>query len=130
VTTRDTGNQRAVEPGKAIVFSTFGSVGDLFPYLTIAAALRKKGHDVAIASSEYHRHRVEGSGIRFHATAPRCDFTDPEFRKRAFRELRILLSEPKYQSDCKRIADHVESEDGVEAACAALATCLISEQLT
>ena len=50
--------------------------------------------------------------------------------RRAVRELGLLLGEPKYQTDCKRIADHVQSEDGVGAACAALENCLASEQRT
>jgi rhamnosyltransferase subunit B len=45
--------------------------------------------------------------------------------RRAVRELRLLLSDPSYQSDCRRIADHVQAEDSVEAACAALESCLV-----
>jgi UDP:flavonoid glycosyltransferase YjiC (YdhE family) len=69
---------------KRVVFSTFGSVGDLYPYLAIASAMQKQGHAVAIASGEYHRRTVERSGIRFYCTAPLCDFTDPTLQKRAF----------------------------------------------
>jgi rhamnosyltransferase subunit B len=69
---------------KSVVFSTFGSRGDLYPYMAIAAAMQKRGHDVAIASAEYHRQIIEQSGIRFYSSAPDCDFTNPDFQKRAF----------------------------------------------
>lgn len=78
--------KRRGQTKKRIVFSTFGSLGDLYPYLAIASAMRKRGHDVAIASAEYHRKKVEESGISFCATAPNCDFTNPEFQRRAFVE--------------------------------------------
>lgn len=72
---------------KSILISTFGSLGDLFPYLAMAAGLQRRGHRVAIASSMCHRARIERAGMTFHLTAPHCDFSDPVFQRRALEEL-------------------------------------------
>jgi UDP:flavonoid glycosyltransferase YjiC (YdhE family) len=80
--------------GKSILFSTFGSLGDLFPYFAIGNRLQREGYRVAIASSAHYRQLVERNGFRFHATAPHCDFGDPGFQKRALCEVsggRFLL---------------------------------------
>ncbi|MBV8820111.1 MAG: glycosyltransferase family 1 protein, partial [Acidobacteriaceae bacterium] len=58
----------------------------MYPFLAIASAMQKRGHDVLIASAEYHRKRVEESGIQFRVTAPNCDFSNAEFQQRAFME--------------------------------------------
>ncbi len=45
---------------------------------------------------------------------------------RAAKELDQLLTDGRYSENCRRIADHVQSEDGAEAACTALEGCLRS----
>ena len=42
-----------------IVLSTYGSLGDLYPYLAIAVELKRRGNEVAIATSEVYRALVE-----------------------------------------------------------------------
>jgi UDP:flavonoid glycosyltransferase YjiC (YdhE family) len=59
-----------------ILLATFGSFGDLNPYLGLARALRARGHDPAIATSSFYRRFVEGAGIRFHAVRPDVDLGD------------------------------------------------------
>jgi UDP:flavonoid glycosyltransferase YjiC (YdhE family) len=44
--------------------------------------------------------------------------------KRAAKELRCLLSDTRYRENCSRIADRVQSENGIEAACTALESFL------
>lgn len=102
---------------KSILFSTFGSLGDLYPYLAIATALQKRGHQVAIASAEYHRVNVERSGIRFHCTAPNCDFTNSEFQRRAFIELtggRFVLRDSLFPQIRKSYHDLLNAVDGAD----------------
>lgn len=53
-----------------IVFTTFGSLGDLHPYLAIALGLKARGHDPVIATSATYRQKIEDLGLRFHAVAP------------------------------------------------------------
>ena len=53
-----------------IVFTTFGSLGDLHPYLAIAIEMKRRGHEVVIASSNLYREKVESEGIRFVPVRP------------------------------------------------------------
>lgn len=46
-----------------IVLSTFGSVGDLNPFLALALGLRARGHDVTFAVEEGFRPAVEAAGF-------------------------------------------------------------------
>lgn len=53
-----------------IVLSTFGSLGDLHPYLALGCALRSRGHEVTLASHGTYRARVEASGLAFAPVRP------------------------------------------------------------
>ncbi|MET0218312.1 MAG: glycosyltransferase, partial [Burkholderiales bacterium] len=44
---------------KRIVLTTFGSYGDLHPYIAIAQGLLARGHDATIVTSEMYRSKVE-----------------------------------------------------------------------
>ncbi|MCL2927184.1 MAG: glycosyltransferase [Trichodesmium sp. MAG_R01] len=55
---------------KRIVLTTFGSLGDLYPYLAIARGLQNRGHRPLIATSERYRQKVETAGINFHPVRP------------------------------------------------------------
>lgn len=50
---------------KHIVFATFGSLGDLYPYVAVGKELRTRGHRVSIATSEVHRPTIEKHGLGF-----------------------------------------------------------------
>jgi rhamnosyltransferase subunit B len=61
-----------------IVLATFGSLGDLHPYLAVAHELRARGHAVVIATHPSYRARVEGDGLGFAPVRPDQDaFGDP-----------------------------------------------------
>ena len=47
------------------MIATFGSFGDLKPYLGLALGLKARGHDPMIATSELYRPSVQGEGIGF-----------------------------------------------------------------
>jgi len=53
-----------------IILTTFGSLGDLHPYLAIALGLKARGHDAVIATSEAYRPKVEALGLGFHPVRP------------------------------------------------------------
>jgi UDP:flavonoid glycosyltransferase YjiC (YdhE family) len=61
-----------------ILMATFGSYGDLFPYLAIGRELRRRGHEVAIASSAGYRERVEAENLTFFAVRPDVSLEDRE----------------------------------------------------
>ncbi len=55
---------------KRIVFATWGSYGDLHPFMAIAIELKKKGHDCVIASAPIYREKVEAAGLEFAPVRP------------------------------------------------------------
>jgi len=61
-----------------IVLTTFGSYGDLNPYLAIGAALSRRGAEVVIASSTVYRSAVERHGLKFASLRPEIDESDTE----------------------------------------------------
>ncbi len=56
-----------------IVLATFGTQGDLHPFLALALALRERGMVPLIAAGEVHRDKVEAEGVAFHSTPPDID---------------------------------------------------------
>ncbi|MFN2512563.1 MAG: glycosyltransferase [Pyrinomonadaceae bacterium] len=56
--------------GKRIVLTTFGSFGDIHPYMAIALELQARGHNPVIATSALYREKIEGAGLRFAAIRP------------------------------------------------------------
>ena len=48
-----------------IVVTTWGSLGDLHPYMAIALGLQKRGHDVVVATSSCYRQKIESLGLSF-----------------------------------------------------------------
>ena len=61
---------------KRILFTTFGSLGDLHPYIAIALELKRRGYEVAIATSLHLREHIENAGLRFLHVRPDLSETD------------------------------------------------------
>ena len=53
-----------------ILLTTFGSLGDLNPYLGLAVGLKSRGYEPAIATTGLYRDYVEREGVGFHAVRP------------------------------------------------------------
>ncbi|MCU1294915.1 MAG: glucosyltransferase [Bryobacterales bacterium] len=53
-----------------IVLNTFGSFGDLHPYLAVAIGLKRRGHEPIVATAELYRAKVEAEGIGFAPIRP------------------------------------------------------------
>src|SRR4249920_3618986 len=56
--------------GKRIVLTTFGSLGDLHPYLAVALELKRRGHRAVIATHDTYRGRAEAEGLEFAPIRP------------------------------------------------------------
>lgn len=55
---------------KRVVFTTWGSFGDLHPFMALALELQARGHTSVIATSPLYREKVEAAGIVFHPVRP------------------------------------------------------------
>ena len=59
-----------------ILITSWGSYGDVYPYVGLALALEGRGHRVALAMPEFYRPLVERLGFAFHPVGPFIDPTD------------------------------------------------------
>lgn len=59
-----------VSEPKRFLIVTFGSFGDLHPFLALALELKQRGHQVLLATAEFYRQKVEGEGLEFLALPP------------------------------------------------------------
>lgn len=66
---------------KRIVLTTYGSLGDLHPYIAIALELKQRGHEVIIATSELYRPKIQVEGISFYPVRPDVSFLKTENEK-------------------------------------------------
>jgi MGT family glycosyltransferase len=73
---RSHSNDGANPTGKRIVLTTFGSFGDIHPYMAVALELQARGHKAIIATSPAYREKIEAAGLGFHAIRP--DIAPPE----------------------------------------------------
>lgn len=55
---------------RRIVLSTFGSFGDVHPYVAIALELKARGHRPVIATSEIYREKTDALGLELHPVRP------------------------------------------------------------
>src|SRR5215213_898473 len=69
--------------GKRVVITTFGSFGDLNPYLGLALGLKARGHDPVIATAEFYRPFVEAEGVGFRPVRPDRNLYDIEAVRRS-----------------------------------------------
>ncbi len=53
-----------------IVLNTFGSFGDVHPYMAIAMELQRRGHTPVIAAMEGYREKITGAGMEFASVRP------------------------------------------------------------
>ncbi len=63
---------------RKILLTTFGSYGDLHPYLAMARVLKANGDDVTIATHAEYQEQVERIGVRFVPMKPGLDEVGPQ----------------------------------------------------
>ncbi|HEY8227633.1 MAG TPA: nucleotide disphospho-sugar-binding domain-containing protein [Pyrinomonadaceae bacterium] len=78
-----------------IVLNTFGSFGDLHPYMAIALELQARGHNPVIATMEFYREKILNAGLDFAPVRP--DFPGPkEQNVELLNRIMDPLTGPKY----------------------------------
>ena len=83
---------------RRIIIATFGSYGDIHPYIPIALELQARGHTPVVASIAYYRERFEALGLEFQELRPDVPSPaeDPELMRRGMDERegpRVVLQE-------------------------------------
>ena len=73
-----------------IILNTFGSFGDIHPYMAVAMELQRRGHTPVIAAMEPYREKMAGAGLEF--TPVRPDIPPPQEQDT---ELIEKIMEPK-----------------------------------
>ena len=71
-----------------VLFTTFGSYGDLYPYLAIGRELGKMGHEAGLATTARYREKVEGAGLTFVSVRPDAKLEDPDLIRYFFDRVR------------------------------------------
>lgn len=119
------------------LLTTFGSLGDLHPYIAVGRGLRARGHEVTIATSPAYGDKVEGEGLTFHPIRPELTslVADPGVMARAYhprtgteyviRRMMLPWLEQSYD-DLKSIAAAADLMVGHPIA---FATPILAEQL-
>ena len=119
------------------LLTTFGSYGDLHPYIAVGIGLRDRGHRVTIATSENYRAKVEGEGLGFHAVRPDLSplLDQPESIARAFHPRRgseyIMrqLFLPSLEHSCEDLMRIAPQADLLVGHAIAFATPTVAEAL-
>ncbi len=68
---------------RRILITTWGSLGDLHPYVALALGLQSRGHEAILTTGECYRRKIEALGIGFRPVRPDCAWvTDPVVMRR------------------------------------------------
>jgi rhamnosyltransferase subunit B len=78
-------HRRNQEQRARIVLTTFGSLGDLYPYLAIGQGLKTRGYDPVVATSASYEPLVRGHGLDFAPVRP--DILDPDAMRAEMRHV-------------------------------------------
>jgi rhamnosyltransferase subunit B len=70
--TSSTTAPRTIHARRRILITTWGSLGDLHPYVALALGLQSRGHEAILATGECYRQKIEALGIGFRAVRPDC----------------------------------------------------------
>ncbi len=81
---------------KRVVFTTWGSFGDLHPFMALALELQKRGYTSVIATSPLYREKVEAAGIAFHPVRPDLPPPDAETSAEIIRRASDARGGPGY----------------------------------
>jgi rhamnosyltransferase subunit B len=78
-----------------VVLATFGTHGDLHPFIAVALGLREHGFDPVIATFEHFRSNVEAVGLRFHALRPAQEQIESDLHLSRPEMLRAVRDQPQ-----------------------------------
>jgi UDP:flavonoid glycosyltransferase YjiC (YdhE family) len=97
--------------------TSFGSYGDVFPYIGLAIGLRARGHQPCLAVPSLYRELVEREGLAFHAIRPELDPDDRALAARIMDPVRgsdVIFSELLIPSLPQTYADVLAASEGAD----------------
>jgi rhamnosyltransferase subunit B len=103
-----------------VVINTFGSFGDIHPYMAIAMELQRRGHVPVIATMEIYREKIEGAGLEFvpvRPNIPQPKEQDPELIRKIMEPRtgpRFLMEEVVYPAVRDSYADLLKVVEGAD----------------
>jgi rhamnosyltransferase subunit B len=121
---------------KRIVITTFGSFGDLNPYLGLALGLQARGHDPVIATAEFYRPFVEAEGVGFRPVRPDVDHHETEAVRRIMKPRRTpgyLMKEllfPRLQESYEDLSEATRGADALLTHPLTFAGPLVAEKVS
>ena len=117
-----------------IVICSWGSFGDLYPYIGLGIALRARGHQPRLALPRVYQPLVEGEGLDFAAVGPDIDIEDRELAARImdpFKGTDVLFDELLVPSLARSHADLMSATSDADLLVthpAALAGVIVAEE--
>ena len=81
---------------RRIVLATFGTHGDLHPFIALALRLRDAGFEPVIATSSMYRFKVESEGIAFHRLRPEQEEIERDLHLTRTQMVRKVAQRPDY----------------------------------
>ena len=114
-------------PMARIAFTTWGSLGDLHPYLALALELKGRGHHAIVATLPTARGHVERAGIEFRPLRPDVPTEDPNSRE-VVRKILDVRTGPEFLFK-QVLAPHMRATYDDTLAAVKDAELLVSHQL-
>jgi len=103
-----------------VVLNSFGSFGDIHPYMAIAMELQERGHTPVIATMEIYREKIEGAGLEFapvQTDIPQPKEQDPELIRKIMEPKtgpRFLMEGLVFPAVRDSYADLLEAVEGAD----------------
>jgi UDP:flavonoid glycosyltransferase YjiC (YdhE family) len=117
-----------------IVLTSFGSFGDVNPYIGLGRALQARGHTPVLAMPAVYRDMVEAEGLEFRGVRPDLPIDDHDLTRRIMdrdRGTEVLFTElilPGLRASYEDLSAAVEGADLLVTHPATLAGPIVAEQ--
>ena len=102
---------------RTVLITTFGSWGDINPYVALASELKERGYSPIIGTSGFYRDMVERAGIDFRPVRPDVNPEDYSLLERLFHPkngLEILITEVLLPQLRESYQDLLEAINGAD----------------
>lgn len=102
---------------RTVLITTFGSLGDVNPYVALASELKERGYSPIIGTSGFYRDMVEKAGIDFRPVRPDVNPDDYSLIERVFHPKNgpeILIREvllPRLRESYQDLLEAIEGAD-------------------